>query len=215
MSNFLTAHKEAMGNEGGVNFNPADRGNIVVKGIVTLPTYKGIAPKFWPHWGGWKYITNAINQMNKMPTFGTAEYYRWVKHLNTLLAAIPALQQLVLTFYEANFWKRLGEIDSQELASWVYDKDINTGDDGSRWLQAAAHVTVDGKIGPVTLAAVNKNDAFVLLERMKSLAVDHYLHEAQKPHQKGFWKPWISRVKLSPEKLAQANSEARHLGIIA
>ncbi len=48
MSGFLPAHKEVMGNEGGVNYNPADRGNVIVKGIVTLPTYKGIAPAFWP-----------------------------------------------------------------------------------------------------------------------------------------------------------------------
>jgi lysozyme family protein len=214
MSDFLTAHKKVMSNEGGVNYNPADRGNVVVKGIVTIPTYKGIAPAFWPKWGGWKYITGCVCQLVKMPAFGTTEYYNWAKHLNHQLAGLSALQQLVFEFYKVNFWKRLGEIEDQTLATWVYDKDVNTGDNGSRWLQEAAHITVDGKIGAITLAAVNKADAFTLLQRMKTLAVDHYLHEAQKPHQKGFWKSWISRVELSPEKLVQANSEARNLGII-
>jgi lysozyme family protein len=215
MSNFQAAHKSAMMHEGGVNFNPADRGNVVVKGVVTIPTYKGIAPAFWPKWGGWKYLTGAMYQLIKMPNYGTAEYSTWVKHLNGKLEDINYLQQLVMQFYEVNFWKRLGEIDNQELATWVYDKDVNTGDNGSRWLQEAAGVTIDGRIGPVTLAAVNKVDAFVLLERIKTLAVDHYLHEAQKPGQNVFWRSWISRVGLSPQKLAQANSEARNFGILA
>lgn len=206
MSDFLTAHKKVMGHEGGYANNPDDRGG---------ETYKGIARNFHPKWGGWRYIDNTKAQAVKQPSFGTTEYSHWVKWLNAVLAELNTLQQFVLDFYLLNFWKRLGEIENQELATWVYDKNVNTGDNGSRWLQEAAHVTVDGQIGSITLAAVNAADPFVLLERMKTMAVDHYLAEAQKPHQKGFWKSWIARVGLSPEKLAQANLEARNFGIIA
>ena len=206
MADFLAAHQTVMGHEGGYANNPNDRGG---------ETYKGIARNFHATWGGWKYIDQAKAQLIKQPAYGTSEYFSWVRHLNGKLADINALQQLVLEFYKKNFWKRLGEINDQELAAWVYDKDVNTGDDGSRWLQESAHVKVDGQIGSVTIAAVNAADPFVLLERMKSMAVDHYLAEARKPGQKGFWKSWISRVGLSPEKLAQANSEARNFGIIA
>lgn len=205
MSDFLTAHSKVMGHEGGYANNPHDRGG---------ETYKGIARNFHPKWGGWRYIDSAKAQTIKQPPYGTREYFNWAKWVNAVLAELNALQQLVLAFYKANFWKRLGEVGDQTLATWTYDKDVNTGDNGSRWLQEVAHVTVDGQIGDITLAAVNAADPFVLLERMKSLAVEHYLHEAQKPHQKGFWNSWIARVQLSAEKLAQANSEARILGII-
>ncbi len=205
MSDFLTAHIKVMGHEGGYANNPNDTGG---------ETYKGVARKHHPKWGGWKYIDGAKGVLTKQPVYGTPEYRNWVKFLNSQLAGINALQQLVLAFYEQGFWKRLGEIDNQELATWVYDKDVNTGSMGSRWLQEAAHVTVDGQVGAKTLTAANNADPFVLLERMKTLAVDYYLHLAQKPRQKGFWKSWIGRCDLSPEKLAQANLEARNLGII-
>lgn len=206
MSDFLLAHKEVMSNEGGYANNPADRGG---------ETYKGVARNFWPKWGGWKYIDGAKGGTLKQPPYGTSEYYSWAKFLNSQLANINALQQLVLDFYRANFWKHLSEITDQALATWIYDKDVNTGSMGSRWLQESLSVVVDGCIGPKTIAAANKADAFTLLERMKTIAVDYYLHLAQKPHQSGFWKSWIARVELSPEKLAQANSRAHDLGIIA
>jgi lysozyme family protein len=206
MSIFLTAHKEVMANEGGYANNPADRGG---------ETYKGIARNFWLRWGGWKYVDGVTAQLVKMPNYGTSAYFAWVKHLNSKLAEISALQQLVLVFYEATFWKRLGEINDQTIATWIYDKDVNTGSMGSKWLQEALGVTVDGAIGPKTIAAANQADSATLLEGMKDHAAAYYLALAQKPHQKDFWHSWISRVGLSPEKLAQANLEARNLGIIA
>ena len=215
MSEFQPAHDEVMGSEGGVNYDPNDRGNVVVNGIVTVPTYKGVAPKPWPKWAGWKYITDCAGQLVKMPLHGTREYYNWAKHLNSKLAEIKALQQMVLDFYKANFWKRLGEINDQALATWVYDKDVNTGSMGSRWLQDSLGVAVDGMVGSKTIAAANQADPVALLEEMKGHATVYYITIAQKPGQKGFFKSWIARVGLSPEKLAQANSEAHRLGIIA
>jgi len=206
MSDFLTAHKKVMSHEGGYANNPKDRGG---------ETYKGIARNFWGKWGGWKYIDNVKAQMVKQPVYGTSEYFNWAKHLNGLLEQINVLQQLVLDFYKANFWKNLDQITDQDLATWIYDKDVNTGSMGSRWLQEALGVAVDGLVGPRTIAAANKVNGPELLEEIKGHATVYYLTLAQKPNQKGFWKSWISRVGLSPKKLAQANSEARSLGIIA
>lgn len=195
MSDFLIAHKEVMNNEGGVNFNPKDRGNVIVNGVVTLPTYKGIAPKFWPQWGGWRYISGCISQMVKMPAFGTSEYYSWAKYLNSQLEKIPALQRLVLDFYKTNFWKRLGEIENQAVATWVYDKDVNTGSMGSRWLQEALGVTVDGAVGSKTIAAANAADPVPLLEEMKKLARAYYRQiVASDPSQEQFLRGWLARV---------------------
>lgn len=205
MADFLTAHKEVMSNEGGYANNPSDRGG---------ETYKGIARNFWGKWGGWKYIDGAKGCMLKQPVYGSSEYRNWVRFLDSQLVNINVLQQLVLDFYKANFWKNLGQINNQPLATWIYDKDVNTGSMGSRWLQESLQVTVDGMVGPKTISAANQADPVALLEEMKGRATIYYLLLAQKPHQAGFWKSWIARVGLSPEKLAQANLEARKVGII-
>lgn len=204
MSDFSVAHKKVMRTEGEYANFPSDRGG---------ETYKGVARNCHPKWGGWKYIDGAKSGMLKQPAYGTGEYFNWVKFLNRQLAGITALQQLVDSFYRANFWKDLSQINDQTLATWVYDKDVNTGSMGTRWLQAALGVVVDGCVGPKTIEAANAADAFVVLERMKTCAVDYYLTLAQKPCQKAFWRSWIERVGLSPEKLLQANSAARNLGI--
>jgi lysozyme family protein len=206
MAEFEPAYLKTTATEGGYANDPHDRGG---------ETYKGVSRINWPKWGGWKYIDGAKGGLLNQPAFGSHEYYNWTKVLNNQLANVNALQVLVAAFYQLNFWKRLGEISDQALASFIYDKDVNTGSMGSRWLQEAVVVTVDGQIGPKTIAAVNSSNAFVLLERIKTLAVDYYLTLAQKPGQSGFWKSWIGRVDLSPAKLAQANSRALELGILA
>ncbi len=205
MADFLTAHKTVMNNEGGYANNPRDRGG---------ETYKGIARNFWPRWGGWKYIDGIKAQAVKQPLYGTREYFNWAKWLDGQLEKINTLQQCVLDFYQTTFWKNLGQINDQALATWLYDKNINTGSMGGKWLQETLGVSVDGIIGPKTIEAANNASASAVLEQMKDLATGYYLNLAQKPHQAGFWHSWISRVGLSPEKLAQANYRARVLGII-
>ena len=214
MSDFLIAHAVVMSHEGGASFDPADTGNVVAAGVVTIPTYKGVAPAKHPQWPGWRYISGCIGQLVKPPVYGTTEHANWTRHLNRKLAEITALQNLVLEFYRVNFWKRLGEIVNQDLATWVYDKDVNTGSMGSRWLQESLGVSVDGCIGPKTIAAANAADPVELLDEMKGHATVYYLTIAQKPRQARFWKSWIARVGLTPDRLAQANLEARNLGII-
>ena len=206
MADFLSAFTRTMKNEGAYSFNPRDAGG---------ETYKGIARNYWPKWGGWKYVDGCKSQLVTPSPYGTSAYFAWAKHLNDLLEQIMALQALVQAFYRDNFWRRLGELNSQEIANFVYDKDVNTGSMGSRWLQAACGVLVDGCVGSMTLAAANKCDPAALLDAMKEDAKDFYLHCAQKPGQAQFWRSWIGRVGLSPEKLAEANAEAKEKGIIA
>jgi len=60
---------------------------------------------------------------------------------------------------EPNFDK----IKHDDLAALVVDCGVNHGTArAARWLQAAANVTVDGIVGPVTLAAVNSQDGKAL-----------------------------------------------------
>jgi lysozyme family protein len=186
MADFELAHKKVMGHEGGYANNPADKGQA---------TYKGIARKYHPKWGGWRYIDGCLAQITKQPTHGTPEYKNWVKYVDSKLQEINALQSLVVNFYKDNFWQRLGELEHQDLATWVYDKDVNTGSKGSRWLQQAVGVTVDGVVGGKTIAAANERDGDVLLGYMREEARDFYTQlAANDQSQQQFLKGWLARV---------------------
>lgn len=196
MATFEPAFAKTNGNEGGVSYNPADLGNVVINGRVTIPTYKGIAPASWPRWGGWKYIAGVVALLTTMPPYGTDAHVNWARHLNKKLAALTPLQNLVLEFYRTNFWGkyRLGEIADQGVAEWVYDHCVNAGARGVMWLQIAAGVTPDGGVGPKTLAAVNAADPAALQERMEDIAGAFRLDRGHDhPDQLQFLVGWLRR----------------------
>lgn len=193
---FPKIHTATMGNEGGVNFNPNDLGNIVVNGIVTVSTYKGIAPKVWPKWSGWKFISGVIAMSTTMPHYGTKAYLAWAAYLNSQLAQLNQLQAAVVEFYRTNFWNanRLGEITSEAVAAWMYDHVVNAGKRGIIWAQLAAKTTPDGKLGPVSITAINSADPDILLERMEDIAGAFRLDRAHdNPTQIQFLTSWLRR----------------------
>lgn len=187
MSDFKRAYKKTMGNEGGWVNNPHDRGG---------ETYKGISRNNWPKWGGWRLIDTIKAGLLAQPTFNTSEYYNWVKHLNSLLAASASIQQAVSVFYQANFWGSLGEITDQRVAEEVFDKRVNCGDVALRWLQRAAGVGADGVIGAKSLAAINAIDPPTLLSDFNVQAKRYYEGIIERdPSQATFRKSWFSRLK--------------------
>lgn len=193
---FSKIHPATMGNEGGCSFNPGDLGNVVVNGVVTIPTYKGIAAVSHPKWEGWKYITGCIAQLNKMPVYGTEAHRNWVAHLNKLLSTFAPLQTAVINFYRRNYWdaNRLDEITSEPVVAWMYDHVVNAGQRGIMWAQLAANVDPDGKMGPVSIAAINATDPAALLERMEDVAGAFRLDRAHdKPSQIQFLTSWLRR----------------------
>lgn len=187
MADFNTAFKATDNIEGEYANNPADRGG---------ETYKGIARKKHHEWVGWRLIDSIKARMVKQPAYGTSEYRSWVKHLNSLLRDSVSVQAKVKEFYLTLFWRNLGKLENQELANWVYDKDVNTGSRGSRWLQQALGVKVDGVVGPQTIAAANSvSDPDDLLDHMKALARQYYTQVAENdPTQQQFLKGWLARV---------------------
>lgn len=187
MARFEIAHKATSQNEGGYSLNPSDKG---------AETYRGIARAFWPKWQGWQGIDAAKKRLLPPPPYGTREYRNWVAHLNDLLASAPLLQKYVDEFYKANFWDayRLGEIENQEVADWIYDHAVNAGARGVKWLQEAAGVKTDGVVGPMTLKSVNEAVPAVLLQKMKEVAGAYRLKKiAADPSQKQFGKSWLRR----------------------
>lgn len=205
MAVFEVAHKESMGNEGGVSFNPDDKGNLVVNGVVTRPTYKGVAPRSHPSWPGWKYVDGIIKSLGSVPRYGTSEYYRYAKDFNKYAAANPALQKAVIDFYAELFWQanRLDEIQNQTVANQMYDWAVNTGSRGNVWIQTALDLAPDGCIGPKSVAAINAADPDQLLRIAREYAKAHRLEVCRKhPDQKQFLVGWLSRDGFSKEEIA-------------
>lgn len=203
----MVAHKETMGNEGGSNFNPRDKGNVLKNGVVIIPTYKGIAPAFWNNWRGFLIISRTIESMVKMPLYGTRECMNWVVHLDKQLAALPALQELVLTFYRVNFWEanKLDQINNQTVANWIYDHAVNGGGTGIKWIQEAAGCTADGSIGPKSIEAINAADPAGLITNAMQIAREHRLDICRRdPTQKQFLKSWLRRDGFSDDDIQAA-----------
>lgn len=192
MADFLKAHAKTARNEGGYANNQADAGG---------ETYAGIARNFWPRWSGWVAI-DALKRHSNFPK---------------CLVNIPALQKAVLEFYSVNFWQanRLGEIVNQDVADWVYDHVVNGGARGIEWLQEAVGVTVDGSLGPKTLAAINAAEPQALLHRCMIVASLYRLQKAHdRPSQGQFLHSWLERDGLPEELIKRVLAEYRDDGIL-
>ncbi|WP_191966122.1 glycoside hydrolase family 108 protein [Oryzomonas japonica] len=203
MVDFTTVHATVISNEGGYANNPADAGG---------ETYKGIARKFWPNWAGWKYVDGVKANTIPQPVHGTTAYRRYVSHLNECLAGLASLQQMVLDFYRRNFWDkyRLSEINDQSVATWLYDHVVNGGARGAMWLQEAAGVTADGKVGPATIAAINAADSVALLQDAEDVVAFYRLDRAAAdPSQIQFLPSWLRRDGVSQEEITQVMQAGR------
>jgi lysozyme family protein len=203
MADFNAAHQQVMGNEGGYSNNPADAGG---------ETYKGIARKFWPQWGGWKYVDGVKAQTGAPPAFGASSYVNWVKHLNSQLLSLNQLQQSVQDFYKTNFWVkyRLSEINDQAVATWLYDHVVNGGGRGAMWIQEAAGVKADGTIGPQTIQAINAADPKALLREACDVAAFYRLdRDEADASQIQFLPSWLRRDGVSELEIKQVMQAAR------
>ena len=93
-------------------------------------TYAGISRKYNPTWMGWNYID---------------------------AGATPPLD-LVRAFYREVYWTMIrGEqINSQRVAEVLFSQCVNNADAGIKIMQRIVGVIADGKVGPKTIAAINR-----------------------------------------------------------
>jgi hypothetical protein len=197
-SDFLTAHRLTMREEGGYANNPDDEGG---------PTYKGWARKFWDRLPLWKIIDWHLSQVPPQPPVSYKKgspYLVWVGQLNARLEADSELQTKILKAYEEIFWRanRLHLVNDQRVANWLYDHAVNGGGRGIGWMQTAAGVTADGDIGPKSIAAINAASPTALLERAADEAEVYRLKRAnEKPSQIQYLPSWLKRDGMSPQEL--------------
>lgn len=140
-------------------------------------TFAGIAENHWPDWEGWDYIDAGkdTSQTN------------------------PEMVALVNSFYKKNFWDPLNMdgIDSMETAYSIFDFAVNAGlRTSARLAQRAAGVKViDGKIGPVSLKAINECDPTEFELRFAVYKLVQYMTIIGNNHtQAKFSKGWANRA---------------------
>jgi len=175
MAEFLSAQPYVIKNEGGYCEVPGDKGG---------ETYSGIAHNYYPNWPGWPIIEGhkplAYNE----------------------IIEDTELTSLVNQFYKKQFWDTiLGDgIDSQAVATYLYDFYVNAMHNAVKCTQRIVGVTPDGSFGSGTLAALNayKGD---LLQELHKARCDYYTAIAQNGSAK-FLTGWLNRANDLYAKMA-------------
>jgi len=196
MADFLPAYAATNRNEGGFANNPKDKGGMTAWGIARI---------HHPGWKGWPIIDMHLKLTTRQPSYGSPEYSAWVRNFNAIINVDKRLKELRVLFYEMNFWKasRLGEIQNQAVAEWIYDHVVNAGGVGIMWAQLAARVKPDGGMGPVTIGAINGMPAGDFLLRAADIAGAYRLDRASAdPSQIQFLRSWLTRDG-QPESIIQ------------
>lgn len=180
MADFLTAHRETQGYEGGISNNKYDRGGY---------TYKGISRKNWPNWEGWHFLdTRARLTPNEQ----------------------EIVDGMVERFYRANFWDRISltSFTNQRIANELYDTGVNMHPKTAIMLlqkalnllnrngQLYEDIVVDGLIGMKTLTLTNNHPyPDSLLKLLNGLQLSRYVEICEKdPTQEEFLRGWLKRI---------------------
>lgn len=186
---YLITKKVEGGWHNGKGLNKFDRGG---------ETYFGIARKQWPEWKGWEIIDSLKSN----------DYFPRVAENDSLL------QVMVLEFYKKEFWDvlRLDQLEDQPIANELFDTSVNTGYyAGAIMLQRALNylnrdqsnwndIAVDGKIGSITIGAINRlnsTDRIHIYNLLNILQGDHYLKVIDRDRtQEHNLRGWLTRIEL-------------------
>lgn len=177
MADFAGYFPTLLRNEGGYCHYPTDPGG---------ETYRGIARVYHPTWPGWA-VVDAVKAERGLPNpVPTTDW----SPLSTVLIDDPALGPYVLSFYQALYWNslELSQVHSQALANQMADHAVNAGTIRPvkmiQYLLSTyfgAHLTVDGEMGPATLAALNQANAQQLYEYFIEMRRAFYYYRADYP----------------------------------
>ena len=119
-------------------------------------------------------------------------------------------QEKAVAIYHTSFWGKyplLDEIESQAVATKVFDLMVNTGaPQAIKILQqsindasVACVVSTDGRLGPATVQRANELDPDVLLNAIRTNAARFYCDIVKrKPDQKEFLRTWLLRAYDRP-----------------
>lgn len=103
-----------------------------------------------------------------------------------------------MTIFKQGYWDRwkADSIESQAIANLLVDWVFTSGVYGIKYPQAILGVMVDGKVGPVTLNAINNHpDKKKLFQQLYERRKRHFETIASKnPSKRKFLKGWLRRL---------------------
>lgn len=183
MADFMKAHEFTAKWEGGISDHPADRGGYTAYGVC------------------FAFLNDLYNEkagrafLASLGIKGPITKTLMIKKIDRNVAAE------IFRFY---FWdgQKIGELESQTLATVWYDMAVNHGKGGGgRMIQQAlnnaekAKLVVDGVIGPLSLAALKKaRGSRCALEALRIRENFYRNLVARRPSQKSFLKGWLNRA---------------------
>lgn len=187
-------------NEGGYVFDPHDPGG---------ETWRGISRVFNPHWPGWPLI----DAYKAKPDWPANCQVAPRNHLATdVLEKDASLATLVRSFYQAQYWDslHLSNLNSQCIASQLCDIGVNSGvarvGHLAQYVLASSfnwHGTLDGQIGPATLAAINAAPAETYYEALIAVRRAFYQYRAGHSVAPPALVSMLQSVHLAPEAAMQ------------
>lgn len=184
MSSFDIAIPVILKHEGGWVSDPDDRGGETNFGISTLIVKRLQADE---------KLTD--KQVADLLGIAEAEVYK-PNYMKTM--KVDAAKHI----YRRYFWDQpgYGQITDQNLATKTMDIAVNCGEgNAEKMLQEAANdcgakLTVDGKAGPKTFAAVNAADPKKLIEALRNRQITYYNLVALRGNNKKFLPGWLKRA---------------------
>jgi lysozyme family protein len=187
MANFDISVTRVLEKEGGYQSNKKDRGNYV--------TQQG-------NWAHGKYPFTS-NDGSKLLLIGTNKgitapgFYDYLGRLPTVAEMKNISDATVKDIYKQKYWIPIkGDlINNQAVSDILLDGAVNQGVGYmSRALQRILKVVVDGNIGNITIAALNKTNQGALYVAIKNNRKARYREIAKQPGQNDFLDGWITRV---------------------
>jgi lysozyme family protein len=176
MSFVSTYHNHTKGIEGGYANNPRDKAGG--------ETFHGISRKNHPDWDGWPLV-DAIKEelgFTSKDTYGKSSTW---KAIDIEAKRNSQLNELVSKLYYDRFYKTYMRSEiSERLRDKMFDTAVNTGHvNAVKILQRSLNclitekenkLSVDGKLGSKTLAAISRFDEDKILSRYATYNVAYY-----------------------------------------
>jgi len=176
-ASFLIAYKMIQDHEGGYANIANDFGG---------ETYRGISRRFAWDWHGWSHV-DQYKQKNGTP--------KWNYYFNDIT------DWHVTDFY-VGIWVNEGfcDLESQSLANYLFDFRIHSPLYAVKIIQQQLNeynyqFTLDNKMKPPMIEAINKTEAPVFLQVIREKRIDLYKRFADRyPSQKKFLSHWLKRA---------------------
>lgn len=169
MAQFQTAYDIVRKHEGGYQKMPEDSGN-----------YNSRRQLVGTNWG--------INAQ---------VYENYLKRPPTEQDMRDMPRHIALAIFKQLYWDRIkgDEIRDQQVANILFDGHVNHGRWGIQMMQGVLGLSRDGIVGPMTLSAINRANAFNLFTAYKKARIAGY-HDLvrRRPKDERFLNGWLIRI---------------------